>query len=178
MMLSVFCASLPACAGDGCTHSRPRCSRAGDLNTQGACRAVCLPQDYVNQAEPGLTTGKTSFSSRLFQKAGIWGQRKKHEVGLSQSLLHVLFTRNCLFIDYNRSVPKCLHSESVFCAHVPNRLRNVVGLICRASAAFRIVTSTLRQRTQSSSKPSGSGRGFRPSCCPLALAAAMPSACR
>jgi hypothetical protein len=25
MALSVFCASRPGCAGDGCVHSRPRC---------------------------------------------------------------------------------------------------------------------------------------------------------
>ena len=45
-----------------------------------------------------------------FQKAGILVHRKKHEMGLSQSLFHAFFYKNYHFVDYNRSIPKCLLS--------------------------------------------------------------------
>ena len=46
-------------------------------------------------------------------QTGISVHRKKHEVGLAQSLLHVFFTGFCCFVDYIRTVPKCLHFVSI-----------------------------------------------------------------
>ncbi len=40
----------------------------------------------------------------LIQNVGILVHRKKHEMGLSQSLFHAFFYKNYHFVDYNRNV--------------------------------------------------------------------------